>query len=80
MKKTILSQNLLNRVEPESTRNRYLWTYFHDGKWYVTDDTPVIAGRDAYGRYHVDVNVKEVFDDAESMLKAQRQNGFHSWK
>ena len=82
MKLTTLSRNLLNTVRHE-TEGRQLWTYLHDcpaGKWHVTDEAPVNAGRDSFGRLHVRINVKESFDDAETMLTAQRKNGFHSWK
>ena len=82
MKLTTLSRNLLNTVWHE-TEDRCLWTYLHDcpaGKWHVTDEAPVNAGRDSFGRMHVQINVKESFDDAETMLTAQRKNGFHSWK
>jgi hypothetical protein len=82
MKLTTLSRNLLNVVRHE-TEDRQLWTYLHDcpaGKWHVTDEAPVNAGRDSFGRMHVQINVKESFDDAETMLTAQRKNGFHSWK
>ena len=76
---TTLAQNLLNRIPHESDA-RVLWTYFHNSKWHVTDETPVEAGEDANGRIHVDVKVKEVFEDAASLLEAERKNGFHSWK
>ena len=82
LKLTVLSRNLLNCVGHES-EDRYLWTYLHDcsaGKWHVTDEAPVNAGRDSFGRMHVQINVKESFADAETMLTAQRKNGFHSWK
>ena len=75
MKITTLSRNLLNVVAHESVPNRYRWTYRHDGKWQVTDERPVITRND-----HVVVNVKEVYDDTQSMLKAERAKGFHSWK
>jgi len=77
---TTLQSNLLHKVRHDTDVDRWLWTYFHNQKWHVTDEQPVIAGRDAYGRVHVDVKVKEVFADAESLLTAQRQNGFHSWR
>ena len=79
---TVLSRNLLNVVRHES-EDRQLWTFLHecpDGKWHVTEKKPVNAGRDCFGRMHVDIEVLESFDDAESMLTAQRKNGFHSWK
>ena len=76
---TTLQSNLLTVIWHD-TEDRRLWTYFHDSKWHVSDEPPVIAGRDAYGRVHVNVKVKEVFDDAESLLAAQRKNGFHSWR
>lgn len=82
MKLTVLSRNLLNTVRHES-EDRQLWTYLHDcpaGKWHVTEKQPVNAGRDSFGRMHVDIDVAESFDDAESLLTAQRKNGFHSWK
>ena len=82
MKLTVLSRNLLNTVRHES-EDRQLWTYLHDcpaGKWHVTEKKPVNAGRDSFGRMHVDIDVVESFDDAESLLTAQRANGFHSWK
>lgn len=76
---TTRQSNLLNVVEHD-TEDRRLWTYYHNQKWHVTDEKPVICGIDHLGRYHVDVKVKEVFADAESLLTAQRQNGFHSWR
>ena len=76
---TTRASNLLNRT-PHESDGRVLWTYRHDGQWHVTDETPVKAGKDGDGRLHVDVKVKESFDDAESLQKAQRENGFHSWK
>ena len=79
MKITTLSRNLLNVVRHES-EDRKLWTYLHDGRWHVSDEKPIVAGRDSQGRIHVDVNVKESFDDVESLLSAQRESGFHSWR
>lgn len=80
LKITTLASNCLNVIAHDTEADRRLWTYFHNQKWHVSDEKPVVAGRDAYGRVHVDVKVKEVFDDAESLLTAQRQNGFHSWR
>ena len=75
MQITTHSRNLLNVVAHESVPNRQRWTYRHDGKWHVTDERPVITRND-----YVVVNVKEVYGDAESMLKAERSEGFHSWQ
>ena len=83
MKLVCLSSNLLNTVRHESEDRKPLWTYLHDcseGKWHVTEKAPINAGRDSFGRMHVEIEVLESFDDAESMLTAQRKNGFHSWK
>lgn len=82
LKLTVLSRNLLNCVRHE-TENRQLWTFLHDcpqGKWHVTDEAPVYAGTDDFGRHYVEIEVLESFADAESLLKAERSNGFHSWK
>ena len=82
MKLTTLSRNLLNIVRHE-TEDRRLWTFLHDcpeGKWHATEKKPVNAGRDSFGRMHVEIEVVESFDDAETLLTAQRKNGFHSWK
>ena len=79
---TVLQRNLLNVVKHES-EDRHLWTFLHDGsdgKWHVTEKQPVTAGKDGFGRMHVDIEVLESFADAETMLTAQRKNGFHSWK
>ena len=66
---TTRASNLLNRT-PHESDGRVLWTYRHDGQWHVTDETPVKAGKDGDGRLHVDVKVKESFDDAESLLES----------
>ena len=81
---TLLAENLMNRTLHESD-GRTLWTFFHideagEYEWHVSDETPVLRGRDANRRVHVDVNVKETFDDVAALLESQRQNGFHSWK
>ena len=79
---TTLASNCLNVIAHDTEADRWLWTFLHDKKWHVSDEKPVVAGRDAYGRVHVDVKVKEVFSvsDTESLLAAQRQNGFNSWR
>ena len=79
---TVLQSNLLNCVAHES-EDRRLWTFLHDcpaGKWHHTDKPPVSAGKDDFGRSYVEIEVIESFDDAETLLTAQRKNGFHSWK
>ena len=76
---TTKGSNCLSVTEHESDGRRS-WAFYHDQQWHVTDIEPEIAEQDADGSFHVDVKVKEVFDDAESMLAAQQANGFHSWK
>ena len=66
------------------TEDRLLWTYLDTTAdkltWHVKDEEPVLRGKDADGHYFVDLKVKESFTDAGDLLKAQRENGFHSWK
>ena len=79
---TVLQSNLLSCVAHESEA-RTLWTFYHrssDGMWHITETHPVSAGKDDFGRSYVEIEVIESFDDAETLLTAQRKNGFHSWK
>ena len=79
---TVLSSNLLNCVRHD-TEDRQLWTFLHDcpsGKWHTTETKPVSAGKDDFGRSWLEIEVLESFDDAESMLTAERDAGFHSWQ
>ena len=79
---TVLRANLLNVIRHE-TEDRQLWTFLHDcsdGKWHHTETPPVNAGRDDFGRTYLEIEVLESFGDAETMLTAQRKNGFNSWK
>ena len=54
-------------------------------QWVVTDEKPEKVGRDASldvvgGRLHVEIKVKEVFTDVGDLIRAERANGFNSWK
>ena len=71
---TTRQRNLLNRT-PHESDSSILYTYFHEGRWLCTDKAPENLG-DGY----VQVEVQAVYDDAETMLKSQRENGYHSWK
>ena len=79
MKVTTLQQNLLNRV-PHENDGTILYTYFHEGRWLSTTKLPIGMGKDTHGREMVEIEVQAVYDDAETMLQAHRENGYHAWK
>ena len=78
-KVTVLQQSLLNSV-PHDTDGTVLYTYYHEGRWLSTDQDPVVIGVDEYDRTLEEIEVQAVYDDAETMLQAHRENGYHSWK
>ena len=89
---TLPASNLLNCVKHD-TDDRHIWVFLvdtdnnddKDGRmqWVITDEKPQKAGYKIVGiqkKSYVEIKVKEVFTDAGEMLKAERENGFHSHK
>ena len=76
-KVTTLQQNLLNTV-PHIDNGTRIYTYHHNGRWLTTTTTPIVVGKDKGGRNIVNIEVQAVYDDAATMLKAHRENGYHS--
>lgn len=95
LKRMTLPASYLLHCVKHDTEDRHVWAFLVDNdnnddehgrmQWVITDKKPQKAGRDTNpdvvgGRLHVEIKVKEVFTDAGDLIRAERANGFNSWK
>ena len=95
LKRMTLSASYFLHCVKHDTEDRHVWAFLVDNdnnddehgrmQWVITDKKPQKAGRDTNpdvvgGRLHVEIKVKEVFTDVGDLIRAERANGFNSWK